>query len=534
MAPHADAVSQSTSAAAISPPPDARVDAAPIALALAIAVLFLARLVPWMTSDVWFDEALTINGHVINRTLGQVVAHYPAANDHVLFTVILWAWARAIEPYLNEWLMRIPSALFATAMVMLPLLHWKRWLGRRAAIGCAVTLGCSLVVASFAWQMRGYSLAMLLSALATGGAMELIDGSRRRGLIMYLPAALLLPLVMPSNVLLLAAHGALLILARPRAIAWRTWALRTLLPIAAAGALGCAYYLTVWTDFRYVLAHSEGWPSAIAVARAWAIAAVAHFGLVLLPFAWHHRWVVAQRTTSSSPEYQAGAADSDIALAWKMLAPLLVLSALLLMFHHPAPFPRTFLVCLPTATFAVFLACRGSAVWSRISPTIVAGAIALNGLVWQLATDRITADELRHGEHPQNLVMEYYRGRNDVSDLTSAVHDSGLGERLVLLSDFHDFPTTQVYWGREQMHIPRVLVAWGRGATDWQKRFGPDVTLGVQAFSEEHAVQILRDAGLLHGTMSPRLTPIIRTAGLSVWTIRAPGTDAPRVSAPPQ
>jgi hypothetical protein len=508
-------------ATTLSPPPDPT-GSAPIGLAIAIAVLFLARLVDWMTSDVWFDEALTINGHVVNRTLREVVTQYPAANHHVLFSVILWLWVRAIEPYLGEWLMRVPCALFAATMVVLPLLHWRRWLGQRAAIACSLTLAASLIVAGFGWQLRGYSLSMLLGALATGGVMELIDGSRRRGLILCLPAALMLPLVIPTNVLLLAALGATLIWARPRSVPWRLWILRTLLPIAATTALGSAYYLTVWTDFRRVLAHAEGWPSVVAVARAWMVAAVAHFGPVLLPFAWCHRWLRSARTTSAPQRETSAAAVADITLAWKFLAPILVFCALLLVFMRPAPFPRTFLVCLPTATFAVFLACRGSVVWSRVSPALVAGAMALNGLTWQYATDRVTADELRHGEHAQDLVKEYYRGRHDVSAVTEALVANNLGERLVLLTGFHEFPATQFYWGREHLPVARVLVAWGQGARDWQAKAGPDATLAVQAFSEKHAAQILRDGGVTHKGDTPRLTLLIRTSGLSIWTIDAP------------
>jgi len=499
----------------------------PWLVGLALALAFFVRLVPWLDSDLWFDEVLTFDDYVLRPRLWGVFANYPAANNHVLFSALLWCWFRILDPWVSELLLRLPSALFACGAIVLIVVHWRRWLGGRAAIACGLTFAASLVFATFAYQLRGYSLSMLLGTMAVSGMMDLLDvATRRRGLLACIVAVALLPLVMPTNILLVAAGLLSMAWLRPPDVPWMRWLRAVVLPIAVAAGAGCSYYLAIWSQFSSVLRHAEGWASAWAVAGSLACALAAHLGILAVPFAWQHRQIIGL-SADGSP------ARADLLISWKILAPALAITAAFLLGQRPAPFPRTFLVFLPAVTFAVALGGRSSRLFGLLRPLTLALIIAVHGIAWQLITDALTSDALSRGQRPQNLVMEYYRGRDDSWRLAGALGRTGQAGSMVMLVEFHDFSTTRYYWNIRRLPDPTqriVTVGWKNPIAGWRQRFAPETRLAVQAGDEAAARALLQAAGEAPG----RLQLIAQAGYLRIWLtdISAGGVAADTASGP--
>lgn len=474
----------------------------PWLLGIVLGVIFLVRLYPLMAADLWFDEVLTFDDYVMQPKLAGVFAQYPVANNHVLFSAMLWLWTRALDPHLFESLLRLPSALFSATVVMLACVHWRRWLGSRAALLAAVTFAASIVVANFAWQLRGYSMSMMLGAISLSGTMELLDGRRKRGLVLSCISAALLPIVLPTNVLLIGAHVVFLMIAATRDVGPRRWI--DPLIVCVSGAIGSSYYLLILKQFVNVIHHAEGWPSGYAAINAWAMALLAHFGIIGAMFAWQQRVFVRKVIEG------AGSAErDDVMLAWKVLVPAVGICVVTMLALQPAPFPRTFLVFLPTATFGVCYAFRNAAALQRASAIALTGiaiGIAVWGCGWQSATSMITANSVARGEYPQNLLLDFYRGRQDISQISVAIKNQRLGAQIVLLTDFHDFPTTRFYWRVQQLPAERVVAKFKNLREFEQQHESENLQFAVQAVSESHAKSILDEAHVSFEHLEPLLS----------------------------
>ena len=97
-------------------------------------------------------------------------------------------------------------------------------------------LAISPVYLSFICQLRGYGLSILLASVATVGAIYIVKGSIRQGLLYYIPAAALLPGVVPTNVFV---NLSLFLFVNLVFVNKKEWRLRTgLLAIMAAASIG--------------------------------------------------------------------------------------------------------------------------------------------------------------------------------------------------------------------------------------------------------------------------------------------------------
>ena len=65
-------------------------------LALSAAAVFVIRAVPWVLSDLWYDEIVTFIDFAVGpprgNTILRVFRFYPVANNHVLFSALAWCW----------------------------------------------------------------------------------------------------------------------------------------------------------------------------------------------------------------------------------------------------------------------------------------------------------------------------------------------------------------------------------------------------------------------------------------------------------
>lgn len=126
----------------------------------AIALGVLLRLIS-LRGELWLDEAWSVLLVQRARSASEVFTNIRHDNNHLLNS--LWLWT--LGPQAPEWLMRLPAALFAAAMLIL-----VAQCAKRVAPGFQGALWCLLVAVSYPLvllgsEARGYSL-MLLCAVA--------------------------------------------------------------------------------------------------------------------------------------------------------------------------------------------------------------------------------------------------------------------------------------------------------------------------------------------------------------------------------
>jgi hypothetical protein len=466
-----------------------------------VLAVYACRLAGWMSAELWYDEVVSLTDFVLGppgRSLLDVFRHYPVANNHVLFSALAWIWVRACPLPLTEWTLRLLPFACGLLTVWLICAGWWRWLGRRMALLAGLLFAISPVFAAFAYQFRGYSLSMLLSALLLSGNMELVYGCRRRGLWLSCLSAGLLPVVIPANALVVAGQVVFLALAGVRRGFWpRVW--RNALPVGLAGGTGLAYYLSIWPQFRRVLAQTSGWDSAPAVLGNLVLAMAAHLGPLLVLFgvlclsmlpACSRQAAVLARVTEAPGEKRFGVAE-----AWTLLAASLLPAVLVLLVLRPVPYPRVFLVCLPVWSFAVAALVRSLACLARLPARLLAVAFLLNGVMWERGSDWLTQRQMAKGEYSQNLLQQYYRNARDLSTIAARLTDAAASDpQRVVLSNFHDFVALRYYLLLRGFPPAQILGVGQSLSARFQHDYaGAGWTWVVVATSPENAEKMVRE-----------------------------------------
>ena len=397
-------------------------------LLVAIAI-YLARILSWAMSEFWYDEVLTFGNFVLDPqkvgTFEAVFRTYPIANNHILSTAIYAVWTKCLNYDLSsEFLARIPSIIEGLLLIAVVSLHWRKWIGDRIAILGAIAFAISPVFTAFAYQVRGYSLSMLLSATAISGAMECAKGKKALGLSIAFASCLLLPLVIPSNALV-APVIAVVILASTKNFLFAA------VPLVGA-AIGGSYYFTIWDQFVEASKEPGGWDSSWAVALHLALAFAVHCGVILVctPF----------KGEKNANDESTNAKNRHLPL-WILLACALTIGGVLGYFSHArAPYPRVFLVFLPIGSFAVLFAARNS-ILSTTKTIIPLLAIFAVGFRTEKYTSHITHQALVKGESPLNLLQQYYRGSSELRTLAHEEYPEG----CFIITDEYDQPTMELY-----------------------------------------------------------------------------------------
>ncbi len=413
-----------------------------------LLALYFVRISGWLFGDLWYDEVITLTDYAIgpgrSHSFWRVFRTYPVANNHILFSAVLWIWVRITEFSSREWLLRLPSVVFGAGAVALAARAWRPWLGRRPAWVAALLLAVSPVLTPFFWQLRGYSLSMFLAVLAVSGAMEVVEGCRECGHRTLAPVLFLLPLVSPANVLFDAAVLVFIFTAPdPVAPGWsRRWT--RIWPEALSAAAGAGYYLTLGHQFFRVVRQTGGWPSAWSAAGNLLLALAAHLG----PFVFFLLLLLVRRAgRPRADEMRAGGAPPGY-LAVCALA--VMIPALFL--RRPAPYPRVFLVFFPAITFSVVRVFRRRPLFQDVQALYkLAAVIVILAAAWENGAQRLTLWEIRNrGEHPQNLLQQYYRGSVSLSRICQALICGNGGRaaarHTLVLTDFFDYPSLRFYW----------------------------------------------------------------------------------------
>ncbi len=476
-----------------------------------VLAVYLVRVMSWAMGELWYDEVLTLTHFVLgddDASFWRVFRVYPMANNHMLCSGLYWWWLRFLHFNLSaEHLLRMPSIACGALSIALVVCHWRRWLGGALANAGGLMLAISVVFTGFAYQLRGYSLSMLLTTAAVSAAMELTrDKPARWSQWLLCACGLLLPLTIPSNVLVLGTLALFLLGALHwRGASWRRSAWRVV-PFALSVCLGGGYYFTLWPAFMKASREAGGWESSWLVASQLLLALLAHGGvltLAILPVGWTRvrRWWLAKNAEKEPPEELAaddGDDDASFFSCWLFfccVVPVLVL--LIVTGPGRAPFPRVFLGFVPLWTFAVLLAAR---VWPwcrRLDFAVLALLVLGNGFLWERGAEALTSSQRQRGEYPQNLLQQYYRGANQLRGLVQIMQDEEWqGGSLVLINEY-DGPTFRFYWAIHG-NDGRQVQSWNHITPElWRQAIAgqPGRRLWAVAHSQQAAADLFRRAG---------------------------------------
>lgn len=460
-------------------------------MSLVLVAVLLARLALWVHADLWYDEVVTLVDFAMggpDGRLAHVFRHYPIANNHILFSAVAWLWLRLTGFSLAETMLRLPAILFAVLAVLAAFRQWRSSLGHRVALFAALVLAVSPALSPFHYQFRGYSLSFLLAVPATAGAWEMARGRVRQGAWLAGFSCFLLPLVIPSNLPLVAALALFVLIAGTGRFGRR---LVVAVAYGLPGLLGGLYYLTIWPQFLRVMQQTSGWTSGWRVAWHLALALVAHATPVFV--------VMAVGLLPRSGSGDGTSRERREALAMGAACSLAVVGSILS--SRTAPFPRVFAVFFVPLTWAAFHFCRHAAFWHGRRTLQAVGAILISAFLWERGAELLTQRQLARGEFPQNLLQQYYRGDDGLSRVMGELERRELGERIVLLANAYDFPTANFYWRlsglpSDEVGPRRVIsVADDRRVEDCRRALRHGLALVAVAVSEREAVRMFGECG---------------------------------------
>ena len=415
-----------------------------IGFAAALA-LYALRTMPWATAQLWLDEVITLYHYCgafhPEATMGAIFRSYTMANNHILSSAIYFLWLKLVPLTAPEAVLRLPSLVFGALTLATVAFWWRKWLGARIAALGALVFAASPVFPAFAYQIRGYALSMLLSAVGVALAATLLDAPARRGTAWPVQLALFVvalaqPLVMPSAALFPAAIAAWIAVERRPADSFlgrnAPKAVAAALPTALGGLLGLAYYLTLGSQFRLARIDageiSRDWWTASSSALHVLLALAAHLGVLLVPLGLALVFKKCKQILNNKIVI--------IIISWLGAEALMYLAA----GRQTVPFPRNSLVFFPLVTFAALLAlralprhfCRGRYALGAAGVAILLG---LSITSWQ---ERICLKMVRAGDIPQDLLKQQYRGDDSIRTVVRNLHEAGLCDSAFLLVSDND------------------------------------------------------------------------------------------------
>lgn len=461
------------------------------AWALIACAIFMLRSTIWFMAELWHDEVLTLQyfaiGNADSSFLG-IFRNYVMANNHFLNSAIYWWWVRFLDFNLTEHILRWPSLFFALASILLITLHWRKFIGRSLAAIFAVLFAISPVFTAFAYQIRGYSMAMFFSFLALSGVLELIYGNRARGQLLLCVSCFLLPLVMPSAVLLAPAL-ALFLFWQLKADG-KPWskAFASAFPCLAMSILSGLYYLSIWEQFRRAGMEAGGWESSWLCAGHLFLALIAHLGLLSIP-------MLLCLPVAIKDTFKGKSSKVNTALRLSICACLPIAIVLLLRFGGRAPFPRIFLIFLPVFSLSAALCIYSLPFIRKQKLSYIIVFVLLSACVIEVFSQRLTVKQVRAGAAPQNLLQQYYRGATDNRDAILFLRNENLAfDHLILVNEW-DAPSFSFYWHLSNLPQQNVFVANRVPDNFWQSSQLSELPLLVFARNEIEATMLFKKAG---------------------------------------
>lgn len=412
-----------------------------------ILLAFLLMQIDFLLSDLWFDELITLEDFVRSQAdWRNLLRHYPLANHHMLFTTALWFWDTWTGHTQSEWVLRLPCVVAGAVAVWWLYLEMSRMFGRGAAAAAAAMLAMSPVFQNFTWQLRGYSFSIALGTVAATGAVRIICGRVQSGLALFVPSALLLPGILPTNLLVNLSLCGFVATAVAKQCGLRAAAGLGAIVLAASTA-GMLIYLPVWREFWNVVQQTETWPSGWLVSAHWLLALVVHAGPLVLAASVlcrtrgeHSRNVghgalssekhLADVSTGRPLDSEAhgqppgGCAALADRAAWLLVGWCLI--PLLAFALWRAPMPRALLGYLGPLTIGSVWCLRRRLEASRERLPLLLGLLLCCGVFFYWFDAASARGHLERGEIKQNLLQLYYARNRDHSLMAGDVDRLGL------------------------------------------------------------------------------------------------------------
>ncbi|NUM36194.1 MAG: hypothetical protein HUU50_16755 [Candidatus Brocadiae bacterium] len=398
-----------------------------------IAFLFLMVSFPYIVPDLWMDEVISFWEFWRLGKFQEVFLHYPIANNHILFSALMWLWCKFLGTNCGDIFLRIPCIAFAFISFLF-LFYWGRKRFPYTGIFFSLVFCFSPIYLAFVYQLRGYGVSLFLAILLSAGFWEFQIKNYRQGFFLSIPAILLLPGIMPSNVLIVAstimALGIVFYLRKSRE--W--WVLAVLFPFLI---LGLFPYFMIWKQFLLVLKDPLGWESPFSALGNIILALAIHLGILFLFLA---RLIYEQKKLKKriSPQYPC----------WILFGVSLFILILSLFMRQPSPYPRTYLVFFPLFTLPFMALAEELYIkeeFKRIgkkSLLLILACFALCAAIYQRISYSLVQNQIAKGLYPQNLLMQYYQNSHSASQL---VKDLEI-ESIYIIGDFHQWLTFRHYW----------------------------------------------------------------------------------------
>ena len=409
-----------------------------------LLIFFSLFALEFIRSDLWFDEILTITHFGLRPRWLDVFLTYPIANNHILFSFLLWIWLRITDFVISEEVLRFPCLVMALLALSLLYSHGRRLFDNAAGLLLALTLAFSPVYLGFFCQLRGYGLSILLSVMATIGAFYIFRNQTWEGLSLYIPGVLLLPGVVPSNVLV---NGSLFLFLNIMFLKGRIWLrkLPLLIFLAIVSAVGMLIYLPIKEKFLKVASTTGGWEVGWQVCAHWGLAIFAHNGLFLAACFCIGRQVPK---SEQKPELPA-----DLRIVLSALPVLFVCCVVPIVFMslYRVPYPRAFLGYLGPLTFCALILYRPWVCRPNKNFYLLIFFILANGVVWFHLGNYFTRRSLLEGHIRQNLIQQFYTRNQDIQQTARVLAISPLvTPRTRIFVDFHFYLSfdryLRLYW----------------------------------------------------------------------------------------
>ncbi|TDB92713.1 glycosyltransferase family 39 protein [Actinomadura sp. 7K534] len=314
----------------------------PAALTLVVTLISIG------TPSLWLDEAATVT--MTTRSYGDMLRVFHDKDlVHALYYVLMKPWVAVFGT--GEVALRFPSALAMAAAAAGITVIGRNRLGTSAGLLAGFAWAVGVQTTRWAQEGRSYAMTAALAVLATYLFVRAVDGDERhrwRWFAAYAPAVALLGLMHLHGVLLVAAHGVTLLLARPGARPAAGWlaaagaATALLLPFALLARdqkdqvqwLPEPSWNVVWTQMQFL----SGGRSLVAP-----VAALAVIGVVAGDR--------AQRAGAAGSRPRVSPSPAAVALPWLVVPAVLLLGYSLV--GDPIFYFRYTTFCLPAVALLV-------------------------------------------------------------------------------------------------------------------------------------------------------------------------------------
>ncbi|MBR0459164.1 MAG: glycosyltransferase family 39 protein [Victivallales bacterium] len=482
-----------------------------------IVGLLLIRIFPFANGNYLFDEAFNLDIYILAKdSIWGIMRDYSMANNHILSSILYWFWVSLMgdQNLIYELLVRVPSILWSIGTILVAYYGWRAFLGRKQAFLAALLMAISPVFSGFAWQLRGYSLTVFLSAWLVALSLRHLQRQTVSGRILLFACSLLLPLVMPSAFMMPAAVGLAIFVTRWRCTGKFMDGVLSMLPVFCGVVLGGGYYLTLGPQFVNAARAAGGWDSFWATFFNIFGSFLLHCGIfsLAIPELFRNAWqtLVPRKKTNEASH----APDDALAVYPSLLFVSVVLTIMaLLLGRNPIykyPFPRVFLLMLPPITFAVLSV---PLTWKRFSFRGQVAVAFLLAVAINACCDYYVRRAGSNQNIPcQNLLVQRWRGSSELFDVSSFVlkECKETGEAITLL-DSALVPSVSFYcrcynYAALASTFPAIMAPDWFDQTMLNAVFQKHEKLKILAQTEQEAQNILQRISHEHpASLSPRM-----------------------------